>query len=441
VPPGPSTTSSYRALFQNRNYVRVFAAGLGSVAGSAIAGVCIIWIVYADTASAWDVAYLAIAQLVAAMLFSTVGGTLVDRYNRRRLMIVSDVARAVALAAAVAVLAVRGFNLPILLAAEAVIGAFTVVFNPAEQAMVPALVPGEHVADANGLVRSSRSTLQFVGVSVGGALIVLVGPLWGIVANAITFAVSAALLSGMVVPELLAAPRSGLAKSSYLSEIADGFRWLWSSQGFFQLTMSALVFNFCYTIIATFLVFYAGIVLHGSALVYAGLLAAEVAGMGIGSLLVGRVGAARYAGKAWVVPYGVACGVVALTLSLVPVVPLAIAAMFVLGALSGFAGTAWLTAAQLLVPTGMQGRYFGIDQLGSVAILPAAELIGALWIGLYDVRTTYLLAAVLWAVAGAFFLIPRALWTLGVPAGTRVTLRTDDDAAGTLGSPEGNRGE
>ena len=437
--------STYRDLFQNRNYLRVFSAGLGSVAGSAIASVCIVWITTEVTHSPFDVALLAIAQLIPAIVFSTLGGTLVDRYNRRRLMILSDVARGGALALAAAVLFVSGFNLPVLLFAEAMIGAFTVVFNPAEQAIVPALVPAGHVADANGLVRSSRSTLQFVGVAIGGVLVVVVGPVWGVVANALTFGVSASLLLGLAIAEELASPRAGEAKASYLSELRAGFAWLYQAKAFFQLTISALFFNFSSTLIATFIVFYSTYVLAGSALLYSSLLAAEVAGTAIGSLLVGRLGAARYAGKAWVVPYGVVSGAVALVLSLAPSVPGALVALFVLGTLSGFSGTAWLTAAQLLVPTQMQGRYFGVDALGSAAILPAAELIGAFligWFGVdsYGVRTTFLIAAIVWVVVGAVFLLPRAMWNLGVRADPGATPRSAGDEAGTPESPGGSQG-
>ena len=364
---------------------------------------------------------------MAAILFSTLGGTLVDRYDRRRLMIGADVARGLALTVVVLVLALRGFNLPVLLVASGVVGAFTVLFNPAEQAIVPALVPAVQVADANGLVRSSRSTLQFVGISVGGFLIVTVGPLWGVGLNAATFAVSALLLTGMRIPSVLAtSPRP-----SYFSELRAGFQWLWQARAFFQLTISAMFFNFSSTVVGTFLVFYATDVLHGTALVFASLLAAEVAGIAIGSLLVGPLGAARYAGKAWVVPYGVVSGVVALALSLVPAVPVAILTLFALGALGGFAGTAWLTAAQLLVPTTMQGRYFGIDALGSVAILPIAQVGGAVLIDAFDTRTTYLIAAVLWVVSGIAFLVPRALWNLGVRPGETARPRSGVDEAGT----------
>ncbi len=427
--------TNYGRLFRNWSYLRVFFAGLGSVAGSSIAGVCIVWIAAVDTNSPLAVAALAIAQLVAAILFSTLGGTLVDRYNRRRLMIISDVSRGGALALAAIVLAVYGFNLPVLLFAEAVIGAFTVLFNPAEQALVPALVGEAEVADANGLVRSSRSALQFVGVAIGGVLIVTVGAVWGVVANAITFGLSAAIITGMSVSESLAAPRAGEVKEGYFTELKAGFAWLWQAKGFFQLTISALFFNFAWTMIATFIVFYATYVLHGSALVYSGLLLAEVVGTAIGSLLVGPLGAARYAGKAWVLPYGICSGVIALFLVFVPTVGVSVATLFVLGLLAGFSGTAWLTAAQLLVPRGMQGRYFGVDALGSAAILPIAELVGAFLIATfgvdsYGIRTTFLVGAIVWIVVGAVFLVPRALWNLGVPAAP-ATSRSDAGGAGT----------
>jgi MFS family permease len=432
--------SSYGRVLRNRNYFRVFAAGLGSTAGQAISGVCLVWIVYADTASALDVAFLGTGFLLSAMLFSTLGGTLVDRYDRRWLMISSDLARCVGMVAVVLVLGLRGFNLPVVIGAYALVGAFTVLFNPAEQAIVPAVVPAGDVADANGLVRSSRAALQFVGASVAGVLIVTVGPVWGIAINAATFALSAALLTGMRVPPLPTAPGPAPARASYTADLRAGFAWLWKARAFLQLTLSATFFNFSSSLIGAFLVVYATVLLHGSALVFAGLLSAEVAGSAIGALLVGRLKAVRYAGKAWVVPYGVVSGAVALALPLVPSAWVAIPVMFVLGTMGGFAGTAWLTVAQLLVPTEMQGRYFGIDQLGSIAILPAAQIGGALLITAYGVQSTYLAAAIIWVVSGVAFLAPRALWKLGADPSRPPTSRIDGAGAGTPESPAGNPG-
>ncbi len=210
----PGAGLTYRRLLGNRNYLRVFTAGLGSVAGSAISSVCLVWIVAVDTGSALDVAFLATAWIAAGILFSVFGGALVDRYDRRRLMILSDVARALAMTWVFVDLHFRGFDLPGILAAYFVVGAFTTVFNPAEQAIIPALVGQAEIAEANGLVRSSRSSLQFVGISVAGVLIVTLGATVGVAVNALTFAVSAALLSGMRLaphPSMLAsAVREGV---------------------------------------------------------------------------------------------------------------------------------------------------------------------------------------------------------------------------------------
>ncbi len=437
-------TSRYRALLGNRNYTRVLAAGLGSTAGSSIATVCLVWIVAETTASALDVGLLAASWVLAAIVFSVFGGTLVDRYDRRRLMIGSDVARAGAMAFVTAELAWASFDLVALLAAYAVIGAFTTVFNPAEQALVPRLVPAAEVADANGLVRSSRSALQFTGAGLAGVFLVTIGPVAGLAVNAGTFALSALILTGLRVPRPEASTGEvSRPRARYLEDVASGFRWLGRAKGFLQLTVSATFFNFCSTVVSTFLVFFATVVLHGSALDFSLLLAAEVAGSGLGALAVGPTRAVRYAGLAWTVPYGAASGAVVLALALFPSLPLGLTAMFVLGALGGFAGTAWLTSAQVLVPTEMQGRYFGIDNLGSIAIVPAAQVGGAFLIAGLGVGTTYLVVAATWIVAGLAFLVPRPLRELGareapVAAGP-VTPRSAADAAGRSGSPAGTR--
>jgi len=435
----PAPRSAYGRLLTNRGYARVLFAGLGSTAGSAISAVCLVWIVFAATGSPLDVGLLGAAWLIAGVLFSVFGGTLVDRYDRRRLMIGTDLARAAAMASVAVVLAFHGFDLVTVLAAYFLVGAFTTVFNPAEQSIIPSLVEAPLVADANGLVRSSRSGLAFLGFAVGGVLIVSVGAVWGVALNAATFALSAILLFGMTVrssPDV-----TGRSKPSYLADVREGFRWLGKARGFLELTLSATFFNFSASLIATFIVVFATVLLHGSALVFALLLALEVAGNAIGSLLVSRTSAVRWAGRAWTIGAGVAAGGGAVVLALFPSVPIAAICLFAMGTFQGFAGTAWLTAAQLLVPPEMQGRYFGIDALGSIAIIPAAQIGGAFLIEGYGVRSTYLGVAIFWVIAGVIFLLPRALATLGYPPpGARVpTPRSDVAAIGTTGSPEGNR--
>jgi MFS transporter, DHA3 family, macrolide efflux protein len=424
---------TYRALFGNAPFVKLFTAGVASVLGATAAQVCLVWLIFVNTHSAIDIAYLGVVGSLSGVAFSLVGGTFVDRYDRRRLMILSDFSRAAMTAILVVILLVHGFSLAAILVEEFVVSAFTVVFNPAEQSYLPAVVGGRDLPDANGLVRSSRNTASFVGASAGGALIVTLGSIPGVAVMGATFLVSGILIT-LIARDLAVSrgpPTPIRPRGRFTGDLREGFAWLYRSTGLFQLTISATFFNFFATIFGTFIVFYATDLLHGSALVYAGLLAVSVAGNGIGALLVGRVGAVRYAGKAWVIPYGVLSAALLIVLARFPSIPLAIPLAFAIGLCSSFAGTAWLTAAQLLVPTEMQGRYFGIDGLGSWAIIPLGTILGGILIADIGVGETYLIAGIGWFLAGLVFLVPRSLWHLGYPptSATRVI-----DEAGAPGS-------
>ncbi len=414
----PGAGGTYGALFRNAPFLKLFSAGVGSVLGAAAAQVCLVWLIFSATHSSIDIAYLGLVGAVSAIAFSLLGGGLVDRYDRRRLMILSDLARAAMTVALVLVLVVYGFNLGAILAEELVVSAFTVVFNPAEQSFLPAVVSGRDLPDANGLVRSSRNAASFVGASAGGALIVTIGAVPGVAIMAATF-LSSGILISLISRDRNAVPAvspGARPRARFIGDLREGFTWLYRSPGLFQLTVSATFFNFFSTVLGTFLVFYATELLHGSALVFAGLLAVSVAGNGVGALLVGRVGAVRYAGKAWVIAYGVVSAGLLILLARFPALPLALPLLFAIGLCGSFAGTAWLTVAQLIVPTEMQGRYFGIDGLGSWAIIPVGTILGGVLIATVGVGETYLLAGVGWFLAGLVFLIPRALWNLGYPS-------------------------
>jgi Na+/melibiose symporter-like transporter len=416
--PSPPAEGTYPTLFRNGPFVKLFSAGVASILGATAAQICLVWLIYAATRSSLDIAYLGVVGSLAGIAFSLIGGGLVDRYDRRRLMILSDFGRAAMTTALVVVLLLYRFNLGAILVEEFVVSALTVVFNPAEQSFVPNLVSGQHLPDANGLVRASRNASGFIGASVGGALVVTLGAVAGVALMGITFVVSGILISLVARERTAVSPAPGLVRrqSRFGADLREGFRWLYRNSGLFQLTLSATFFNFFSAVFGTFLVFYAGTLLHGSALVYGGLIAVTVAGNGVGALLVGRVGAVRHAGKAWVLPYGIVSAGLVIVLARFPSVPLALPVTFVLGVASGFAGTAWLTAAQLLVPTEMQGRYFGIDGLGSWAIVPAGAVLGGFLVAAIGIGDTYLLAGAGWLLAGLFFLVPRALWRLGYPA-------------------------
>jgi MFS transporter, DHA3 family, macrolide efflux protein len=397
--PSPKTTNPLRVL-RNRNFARLFFAGAASQAGFAIGQVAITWLVYTVTKSAIDIAFIGISFFLAVIAFSLLSGTVVDRQERRRLMIISDVVRCAALAAATVYLYLFGFNFVLLLAVIFVLGAFTSLFQPAERALTPMIIGKDDVAAANGLTQMTNSVAQFVSNAAGGLLIAAVGALGALGLNSLTFLASATLLATIAIQMPAATEPVGGKKAGFLDDAREGFRYIAGQRGLLSITVLSGIGNVFITLVLGFLVVYSSEVLKGSATVYGLLLASFSLGIGPGSLLVGRIGTMRWAGKALLLAFGL-MALSMLILVFVPALYAALLASFSIGFFLGFFNTTWLTTVQLTVPSEMQGRYFGLDQLGSFATIPVGQILGGYIISSYGVHFAYevsglgLLAAVL----------------------------------------------
>ena len=196
----------------------------------------------------------------------------------------------------------------------------------------------------------------------------------------------------------------GVHRRSFVSDAREGFRYISSKRGLLYLTVSAGLLNLLFAMTAPFLVIYAAKALDGGALVYGSLLAAYAIGLGPGALLVGRTRAVAFAGKVWCFT-GFLEGIAILILALSDSVVIALAASLAIGMLSGYGNVTWLSTVQLIVPSEMQGRYFGVDQLGSFVVVPVGQVAGALVIQTLGIRADFLVAAIGASVISLTFLL------------------------------------
>ncbi len=398
---------------RNSSFARIFWAGVASQSGSSVTNVILVFLAYSITHSGFAVALIAISQTVAGVLFSVPMGTFVDRHDRKTLMVVSDVVRAGSVGFLGIFLLLAGFNLVVVIIASFVVAAVGLIFYPAERALVPSMIRRESVPDANGLIYSSRNFIAFGGSALGGALIAIFGASQSLFYNVATFLVSASLLFAIKGAKSNAIGETH-PRASMLTEAREGIKWLVSNAGLFQLTMSAMFLNFFFTICSTFLVVYSSTVLGGESVVFGLVLGALVGGQGVGALLVSRTGALQHAGKVWIVGYGIGVGLLVVGLVLFPTAVIALPLTFTMGILGGFVQITWLTTAQLIVPSEVQGRYFGIDTLGSIAIIPLSQLVGGLLVDSHGVLFTYAVAGTGLLATGLLFLLPKGLRGLHV---------------------------
>jgi MFS family permease len=179
-------------LRRNGAFTRLYAAQLVSYAGDWFASVALVGLIHALTGSAALTTLALVVQMLGIAVFSPLGGHLADRFDRQRLMVVSDVIRIIL---ALGYLLVDGpRDVWLAFALTAGISALSAVFTPASNAAVPNLVDAEDLAAANVLVGAAWGTMLAVGGALGGLVATLFGRDAAFIGDAVSFALSGALL-------------------------------------------------------------------------------------------------------------------------------------------------------------------------------------------------------------------------------------------------------
>jgi MFS family permease len=159
------------------------------------------------------------------LLFALPGGVLVDRVDRRRLMIVVDGLRAVAMAGLALAVATGNAGIPVLLVVLFLMSTGEVLQRAASQALLPALVPRESLERANGLLFGGATVAQQMVAGPLGGWLFVVGAALPFVADAGLLALGAATLA-LLAGSYRAGPATAREDRSVRREVLDGLRWL-----------------------------------------------------------------------------------------------------------------------------------------------------------------------------------------------------------------------
>jgi MFS family permease len=186
--------ASISLLRRNRDFRRLFLASVISLGGDWFLFVALGGLVLQATGEALSVGILIVSQELPIFLATPWAGWLTDRFDRRRLMIMCDVART---CICVAFLAVGPENLWLAYLLLAGLSVFTAVFDPASSAAIPNVVDPEDLPTANALSGSLWGTMLAVGAALGGIVSTIFGRDTAFLVDAASFAVSALLLAGI----------------------------------------------------------------------------------------------------------------------------------------------------------------------------------------------------------------------------------------------------
>ncbi len=228
---------------------------------------------------------------ILANTFSVVSGVYVDRWDRRRTMIVTDVIRGL-LSAALAVIAIlHGLTLWVIVLLVLLARFSGTFFFPAAMALLPTLVEENELPRANSLLDAGRTAAEMVGQALGGALIGLIGPALVFVFNASTFAVSVFSLLFVRPLHPKSQPTSPTAAALKSHPLADfwhqlvaGQAPLWSNPLLRRIVPIGMITGFASVALGTLDVAWIRQVLHLGPLEYGFFVMATAVGASVGSL-------------------------------------------------------------------------------------------------------------------------------------------------------------
>lgn len=362
----------------SRDFVRIWSGQAVSNVGDGVHRIAILWWARQSTGSNLAVVAVALATTIPGIVAAPFAGWLVDRMDRRHLMLWSDLAR-VGTSGAIAVLAWSGalevWSVMVLAAFAAVAGA---VFNPAYMASITMLVPPDDRPTANSMVGLNDAIAGILGPAIGGLLV----GLWGVGAalwfDAATFVVSMLFVLASVVPMPARSP-SADADGEQGEGFLAGLALLRRDRSLRDLTLVAVGLNTFVAPVPVIIVALAAgpFALGGTG--YGLLEAAIPLGLLAGFAFAPRVATRRLAGMVGLLVSGGA-------IALVGAAPWALAAgasLVAAGVGVGVVNTVLPTRFQADVEPAVQGRVFallgGLMQVGRpVGLAMAAPLIAVL---------------------------------------------------------------
>ncbi|MBA2458041.1 MAG: MFS transporter [Gemmatimonadales bacterium] len=386
------------SALRSRNY-RVFLSGqLVSLIGTWMQTVAQSWLVYRLTGSAVLLGTVGFASQIPIFLLSPLGGMVADRWERRRVLLVTQSCMMV-LALALAMLTLTGrIEVWHVLAFAALLGTANGFDIPARQSFIVELVERRDLLNAIALNSSMFNGARVVGPAVAGIIVATVGEGWCFFANAVSYvAVLASLLA-------LRLPRESRERppASPLAEIAEGWRFVANTAPIRAILLLLGVVSLTGMPYAVLMPVMAEDVLHAGARGLGILMGATGTGALIGALALARRNSLRGLGR--LVALGaLSFGVFLILFSLSRQFWLSVALLLPMGLSMLFQMASSNTLVQSMVPDRLRGRVMSVYSMTFMGMAPIGALLAGVAAGSLGAPVTIAAGGAVSIVAALLF--------------------------------------
>jgi len=189
-PPAPR-----RSLFRHPNYARLWTAATVSLFGTQVSQIAIPFIAAVLlNASAGEVGLLTTIEFLPFLLFTLPAGVWVDRFPKKRILVIGDLGRAAMLVSIPIAYAVGGLTIWQLYVVGFVNGLMTVFFDVADQSYLPTILERDELVEGNSKLQISQSSAQILGQPFGGGIVAVLTAPVAVLVDAASYLGSAGLI-------------------------------------------------------------------------------------------------------------------------------------------------------------------------------------------------------------------------------------------------------
>jgi MFS family permease len=344
------------ATLRNRSFFLLWSGGLISMIGNWMLMAALPFYVYQITGSALATSGLLMAYLAPGVLFGSVAGVFVDRWDRKRVLVIGNLIQATIIPLLLLVEANGWVWLIYVVAfAESTVSQF---LGPAENALLPTLVDEQHLVSANSLNALNDNLARIVGAALGGVLLGMVGFGNVVLFDTLSYVIAALLIAFVVAPKATSAMAEAAESASrwlrVWQEWIGGLRLVAEDTILRNLFIVLGVAMFGDAILSALLAVFAQDVAGFSASEFGWMLTARGVGGIVGAVVIGQVGPKLSHGMR-IVGGLVLSGLAILTMVVLPTLPVIVGLMI----LGGPAIMAWIISAQTVLQEATEDRFRG----------------------------------------------------------------------------------
>ncbi|MGI2906694.1 MFS transporter [Tolypothrix sp. VBCCA 56010] len=227
-----------------RTFIIIWIGQLASLLGSGLTGFALsIW-VYKNTNSVTQFALISLFTLLPGMIVSPLAGSLGDRRDRRKVIILSNCGAGLSILSIAVLYFIGHLEIWHIYAATAASSAFNALQWPAYNAVIPLLVPPQHLVRANAMFQLGLAVSQLISPVLGGFLLVTIQIEGVLILDGITFVFCLVMLLLVRLPKPRTTTKAEGLKSSMWHDALVGWDYITNRPGLFWLLILNCVYHF-----------------------------------------------------------------------------------------------------------------------------------------------------------------------------------------------------